>query len=73
MKDSKYKIEFILTMFKEALNKGQLHYALRLQAQFEGIILANAKLVLPTLLDVLNDAYHMDVKLTMIKAFLPKI
>ena len=53
--------------------KSQLHYSLRLQAQFEGIILAASKIVLPTLLESLDDPFWMDVKFTMLKAFLPKI
>ena len=60
-------------MYNEAINRHQLHYALRLQAHYEGVILGDSKQVLPTMLNSLNDPFHMDVKLTMIRSFLPKI
>ena len=73
MESSSYKRDFILTMYNEAINRHQLHYALRLQAHYEGVILGDSKQVLPTMLNSLNDPFHMDVKLTMIRSFLPKI
>ena len=39
MESSSFKRDFILTMYRESLTRHQLHYALRLQAHYEGVIL----------------------------------
>ena len=50
-----------------------MHYALRLQARFENIILSKSRVVLPTLIGSLDNPFFMDVKLAILKSFLPRI
>lgn len=69
----KYKNKFISAMYKKSIAESKLHISLRLQASFESIILGSSANVLPTLLESLNNPFFMDVKIAMIKTFLPRI
>ena len=68
-----YKNKFISSMYKKSIAESKLHISLRLQASFESIILGSSATVLPTLLESLNNPFFMDVKIAMIKTFLPRI
>jgi len=73
MEESGFHVRFINAMYIESIQKVQLHYSLRLQAQFESTILYSSKTVLPVLIRSLEDPYFMDIKLSMLKTFLPRI
>ena len=68
-----YKKKFISAMYKKSIAESKLHISLRLQAQFESIILSQSSQVLPTLLSSLDNPFFMDVKVAMIKTFLQRI
>ena len=65
--------KFIKTMYIESLQKVQLHFSLRLQAQYESTILSNTNTVLPVLIRSLEDPFFMDIKLSMLRMFLPRL
>jgi hypothetical protein len=63
-----YRESLILKMFVESISRQQLHYSLRILAQFKNLIMININNVLPSLLQSLRDSpYYMDVKLSMVQ------
>ena len=73
----KYRALFetlIVTVYNTAVSRQWIHVGMRLMKQYEDVILRNDKRVLPTLLQSLLDSpFLMDLKLSMIKLFLPWI
>lgn len=67
--------ELILVLvYNEALNRQWTHVGMRIMKGYEEIILRNDKRVLPSLLQSLVESpFLMDLKLSMIKLFLPRI
>ena len=64
----------ILTMYVDAIHRGDLHIAMRVLLSYEDLVLRNDKKVLQPLLQSLVDSpFQMDNKLAMIKLFIPKI
>ena len=69
-----YRENLILKIFNESISRQQLHFSLRILAQFKNLILININHVLPSLLKSLIDSpFYMDVKLSMVQQFLQKI
>ena len=62
----------IVHAFIDAITRGWIHIGMRIMKEFEEIILKNDKRVLPSLLQSFKDSpYLMDLKLSMLKLFLP--
>ena len=69
-----YREELILKIFNESIARSQLHFSLRILAQFKNLVMININAVLPTLLKSLIDTpFYMDIKLSMVQQFLQKI
>lgn len=68
-------MELILVLvFNEALSRQWTHVGMRIMKAYEEVILRNDKRVLPSLLQSLVESpFLMDLKLSMIKLFLPRI
>ena len=63
-----YRENLILKIFNESISRQQLHFSLRILAQFKNLILININMVLPSLLNSLLDTpFYMDVKLSMVQ------
>lgn len=64
----------LVILFNDALSRQWTHVGMRIMKGFEEVILRNDKRVLPSLLQSLIDSpFLMDLKLSMIKLFLPRI
>ena len=64
----------LVMLYNEALSRQWTHVGMRIMKGFQEDILANDKKVLPTLLQSLVDSpFLMDLKLSMVKLFLPRI
>ena len=60
-------------MFNQTVRRNHFQYALRLLAQYEGLVLSEADQVLPSVVESLHDPFYMDVQLAIVKRFLPRI
>ena len=68
------KERLVIQMFIEALQREQMHFALRIQADFKSTIMEYSYEVLNHVMNcLLYSPFYMDVKLSILHEFLPKI